>query len=313
MTLAYKEVRRHHPNEDLHGTVVDRHGRPAGWHDAHSSAIFLIMSGPSLKQIDKSAFTRRGIVTLAVNNAATVLKPTYWVHTDPVQKFHCAIWHDASVIKFTPCRGWKKRTRILEDGEWRWGPRARDCQNVWGYQRNTTFDPPNFLTEATINRGNSNRACRDNGYPHCINTMFTALRFGYFLGFRRAYLVGCDFNMDYRQPYAFEEGKRPDACDSNNGSYEKIRRMIQFLVPVFTKHGYQVYNCNPQSKLEAFPFTDFTEAIEKESIPDVTDTRGWYDKARSRRDPRPPESSVYYQSGASNGVAGESVPFIATA
>ncbi|MFN5959805.1 MAG: hypothetical protein ACK462_17910, partial [Planctomyces sp.] len=41
-------------------------------------SAFLILSGPSLTQLDLSALNKRGIVTMAVNNAWAVHRPTLW-------------------------------------------------------------------------------------------------------------------------------------------------------------------------------------------------------------------------------------------
>ena len=51
-------------------------------------SAFLILSGPSLTQIDLAALNKRGIVTMAVNNAWAVYRPTLWTCVEP----GCPTW-----------------------------------------------------------------------------------------------------------------------------------------------------------------------------------------------------------------------------
>ena len=47
-------------------------------------SAFLVLSGPSLNDIDLTQLNRRGIVTMGVNNSWTVHRPTLWTCVDGV-------------------------------------------------------------------------------------------------------------------------------------------------------------------------------------------------------------------------------------
>ena len=117
-------------------------------------------------------------------------------------------------------------------------------------------------------------------YPKVLSTMFQAVRLCYFLGFRNVYLLGADFSMDGGQRYIFDETGNPGTVRGNNGSYPKINTIFHLLRPTFDKAGFRVLNLNPESHLTAFDYISFADAYAwaREGIPEVIDTRGWYEK-----------------------------------
>ncbi|MFO0081170.1 MAG: hypothetical protein ACK55O_00955, partial [Phycisphaerales bacterium] len=72
-------------------------------------SAFLILSGPSLTQIDLSALNKRGVVTMAVNNAWAVHRPTLWTCVDDPGRFIDTGWKDPGILKFVPTCMWDKR------------------------------------------------------------------------------------------------------------------------------------------------------------------------------------------------------------
>jgi hypothetical protein len=65
-------------------------------------AAFLICAGPSLQKHDLSLLSQRGILTLAVNNAAAVYRTNLWVSVDDPGNFCDTIWRDPGIVKFVP-------------------------------------------------------------------------------------------------------------------------------------------------------------------------------------------------------------------
>ena len=51
------------------------------------AAAFLICGGPSLLTHDLTQLQQRGVITLAVNNAATVVRPNLWCCVDDPGNF----------------------------------------------------------------------------------------------------------------------------------------------------------------------------------------------------------------------------------
>lgn len=252
-------------------------------------SCFIVLSGPSAKQHDLTLLHRRGAFTIAVNNAATLIRPNAWHFVDPPEKFHNAIWLDPAVMKFVPSKylRWKIRTRA-KDGKLEYmrlnsGQHATpaDMPGVIQAIRNAFLSPSAWLSEPSINWGNSKRSARKNHFPRDLNVMVASLKLAFALGFRVAYLVGCDFSMSDGQPYAFAEDKHSAGVAGNNRKYEVISAILGLLKPHFDANGYRVFNLNANSGLRVFPFVSYQEAIEAATghVPqDPLDTFGWYSK-----------------------------------
>lgn len=239
-------------------------------------ACFLVLNGPSLKTLDLSQLRRPGIVTFGVNNGGHAFTPTFWTCVDDPQRFMRSIWLNPAICKFVPMAHFFKPTWDHRTGVD--GPLVRDCPNVVGYRRNERFRTEQFLTEHTINWGNHGDL---GGGRSC---MLAALRILHLLGFARVYLVGCDFHMSAESKYFFEEERTAGAIKCNNDSYSKLISRFEALRPLFDEAQFQVLNCNPQSRLRAFEFASFDQAVLDCAI-DTSDTAaGMYvDGKKGRR------------------------------
>ena len=265
----------------------------------YHGACFLLLSGPSAKTLDLSQLTKRGIFVATVNNSGALFRPNLVCYVDRPNKIHNALWLDPAVIKSVPIqhagprRKQKQNTLSakLPDGTFTQLYRddgqgnpvliyPRDCPNVIFHRRNAFFRPETWLSEASINWGNSKTQAIRNGKPHALNVMFCALKTIYSLGFRTVFLLGCDFKMNAAQPYAINEGKPADACAANNEIFGRIDKMMHMLAPSFDEASFRVYNTNYQSGLTAFPFVEYDEAIKAATnhIPqDPLDCSNWYE------------------------------------
>lgn len=267
-------------------------------HDGHTAALggiyrgqsaFLACSGPSLVTHDLSLLQHRGIVTLAVNNAATIIRPQLWVSVDDPGNFCDAIWRDPGIWKFIPqCHLEKQFTVRRSDG--RLVPsseRVGEMPCVFGYRRNDTFVAETFLYESTFNWGNHAEQIDAYGQKGSRSVMYVALRLLFHLGFRRVFLLGCDFRMERdKQNYAFEQDRSPSSVRGNNSSYKALNVRLKHLKPYFDGEGFEVLNCTPNSGLTAFPYLDYEEAIRQATapMPKAIVTAGMYDRqARERQ------------------------------
>ncbi len=250
----------------------DTSGRPIFLSSfGQAASAFLVLGGPSLLEYDLSLLQRRGIFTMAVNNAGTMLRPNSWMFVDTPGKFHDSIWRDPAVLKFVRKtllnRGLRARRpdgsfRNLETSE---GKHAvpRDMPGIIAWDHNADFEPARWLAEPSINWGQSKKSAarsRDK-YPQILNSMFASLKLLYATGFRVVYLLGCDFQMREEQPYAFAQTKAAGGVRSNNGSYIKLNQMLGMLAPYFTAAGFHVFNCNKTSGLTVFPHVSYADAI----------------------------------------------------
>lgn len=267
-------------------------GRPVDLRGLYrGGAVFIVLSGPSLKTLDLSLLSRRGIVTFGVNNSPAIVRTNLWTHVDPVRKFHDGIWLDPACLKFVPSR-FLQRTLCTRDQDGKIVTMTRrsedtlapvrpcDCPAVVGYERNAYFNPPLWLQEHTINWGNSRNSARHNKNIRSLNTMFAVLKIAYVLGFRIVYLLGCDFTMSSDEPYAFQQIKNSGAVAANNNGFHVMEQMFRELKPRFDQAGFSVFNCNPNSGLTIFPFVNYRRAIESATnlVPqDPLRTDGWYE------------------------------------
>ena len=250
-------------------------GSPVEILDTYQDAgLFLCLNGPSLaeqfpektcRSCDRFARLRRpGVVTMAVNNGGHEVRPDLWTSVDDPSRFMASIWRDPRIRKFIPAHHFEK----VADG----GRLVKDHPNVLGYRRNEKFTAHQFLDEQTINWGNH----KDYGGGRSV--MLVALRIAHLLGFRRVYLLGCDFRMSESEGYFFDEDRTPQAVRNNMNSYQLLRGYFAALRPFFLRDGFQVFNCSPGSALDVFPHLELDQALELETsrIPIEASTLGMY-------------------------------------
>tara|TARA_R100001594_G_scaffold59170_1_gene93105 strand:- start:242 stop:1186 length:945 start_codon:yes stop_codon:yes gene_type:complete len=248
----------------------------------NGSSIFLISSGPSLNDLNLEEINRVGAMSLGVNNSWHVFKPRFWTCADTPDRFLFSRWVDPGITKLVPSslKGLKLREQVgneLVESE----KRTCDCPNVFYYRRNLDFNPSSFLTERTVNWGGHTKVKDSMGIAGARSVLFSALKLCYSLGFRTVYLCGVDFEMNHgAQNYAFEQERTKSAVKGNNNSYKANIKRLKSLRPVFDQAGFQVFNCNPRSRLDAFSFISFDEAIHKceENLIPLESSKGWYDK-----------------------------------
>ena len=93
---------------------------------------------------------------------------------------------------------------------------------------------------------------------------------------------GVDFEMSETKRYHFAEGRTAGAIKGNMSTFAKLQAWFTELQPLFLKAGYVVTNCNEQSRLTAFPFLPYEEALAESGarLGDPTNerTEGMYQK-----------------------------------
>lgn len=215
-------------------------------------SLFIIAGGPSFAKLDHSRLRRPGVVTMALNNAAKTFRPNLWTHVDAPDHFIRSVFMDPTITKFTPkeLRG----HRVFNSDTWTWMKETvRDCPNVFFYPRSSELNYDTFLTEDVVCWG----AKKDGRH----SVMLPALRLAYYLGFRKVFLLGVDLEMSETTTYHFEQERKSDSVRGNRATYAKMEKWFPELNKRFDKAGFKVFNCNPESKLKAFPFLSFGEAL----------------------------------------------------
>ncbi len=243
------------------GAVLPLEGLYRGGH------AFLIANGPSFACLDRTELHQRW--TMTMNNGAKSFRARANCTVDDPSRFSMSIWLDPTIMKFVPMSHfekplWDNRLLLMEQGwKQRWQEskiKAGDCPNVVGYRRNEKFHAPRWLSEETINWGNHGR------WGGGRSVLLASLRILYLLGFRHVYLLGVDFEMSSNKRYHFDEGRTPHAIKGNMETYSKLQQWFTELQPLFLKAGYHVWNCNPESKLTAFPHMPYAEALQHSSL-----------------------------------------------
>lgn len=259
---------------------------------------FLVLSGPSLNSLDLGKMKQPGIITFGVNNVVKAFRPNMWTMVDDVQNFMISTYLDPKIMKFIPLP--KHSHTLFDNTTWQESAvKVQDCPNVVYYKRNDAFNADTYLTEDTINWGNS----KDLGGGRSV--MLAAIRIIYLLGFRTVYLVGADFSMSDTKKYAFEQDRTAGSIKCNNSTYRKLNERFAILRPKFEAAGFQVFNSTFGSGLTAFDYVPYAEAVKLalQGFPDTLKetSAGMYDRSAKLRDAenRKTHGIIYYNSGKS--------------
>jgi len=241
---------------------------------------FLIVNGPSLRDVDKRKLARPGLLTMGVNNGPSVFRPNLWVMGDDVKSFIRSIWLDPKILKFVPSA--KKKHKLFDNDAWReLDVMVKDCPGMVYFERGEIFRPEQFLTEDDIHWGSHSYRCvcgwaskdqkkpKDKKCPSCGEVdrfgtrmvLFLAIKIMYALGVRTLNIVGADFHMAKDHTYAFDQKRHSGSVRNNNKYYEEANRRFDVLQPIFLKAGFSVFNCYEDSGLKSFPYKSVDDAI----------------------------------------------------
>lgn len=257
-------------------------------------SAFLILGGPSFGTLiggesefkgkrvsNRELLNGPGFVTMATNNAPRTFRPNLWTMVDDPGNFIKSIWLDPKITKFVPFDHAEKR--IFDNEAWKdMDVLTGECPNVHFYRRNEHFAPNQFLTESTFNWGEHSDSVDAVGNKGGRSVMLVALKLLYYLGIRKVFLLGCDFKMDDKTKYHFDQDRTASSQKGNNSTYNILKTRFEALLPEFEKAGLKVFNCNLESDLKVFPTIPFEEAIQiaTNDMPDIANERtaGLYDR-----------------------------------
>ena len=239
------------------------------------SNAFLVGSGPSLTSMMARTLEKRGVASMGINNAAGFVRCTAMVFSDPVKKFHHGIFFDPTILKFCPVKklGQRIRAKVGDKFEMT-NHHLKECPSVFGFATKKEFNSADFFSTEWVSVGS-----KESG----MFTMFLGLRLLHYLGVRRVFLVGVDFDMPEEQHYCYGfREQMEDFREGNNEKYPLIAKMLNDLKNTsFKANKFEVYNCNTRSRLSCFPYVSFIDAIKLcQGLvpPDDPDLRGWYRK-----------------------------------
>ena len=276
--------------------IVTRNGRDANIQGLWGpNPAFLCGGGPSLNDVPLDRLRERGVMSLAINQAAALPPVKAWVFSDSHTKFHHAMFLDPAMMTFAPEPKLRWSFTVKVGEEWRRTvPKVRDCPNTYGYGRRTCFVPATFFETEYAHWGPSKSQPDDVPRIGTLCTMLIGIRLLYYLGVRTIYLLGVDFKGRDGMCYAFPEGKK-----ERNRRYVGESAMLEALLPEFEKRGVTLYNCFRESACRLFPYVPFDVAVQecKGDVPDEPlDTLGWYklDEVERQRKVNEPYTPKHY-------------------
>lgn len=246
------------------------------------ASLFLVLGGPSLKEMPLHLLGQRGVVTMGVNNSWLMWKPDLWVGVDPPGRFADVGWLDPRILKMCPQSHSEGKLRSMVEGVLtNTEKRVRDCPNVAHFVRQDAFDPKTFWSSPFAQWGCLKDQKDVLGIKGGRSVMLVALKLAYWLGFKKVFLVGADFKMSEDSnvsPYAWDEKKDDRGRRSNNRLYQTLGVRFQALVKA--KMPLEIYNCTKDSGLKVFPYVDFEQAVKEcaEVCERQVQTKGWYVK-----------------------------------
>ncbi len=218
------------------------------------ASIFLIAGGPSFGKIDKSQLVRPGVLTMGINNSPKTFRPNMWTCVDSPSSMLASIWMDPKIEKIVPIS--HRNKKLFDSIKWKdVNTLVGDCPNVFYYRRNEVVNTSQYLHEDTVNWGNHSNI----GGGRSV--FLAAIRLLYLFGFKNVYLLGVDFNMNEKSKYHFPQDRADGSIRNNMNTYSSMNKWFTEMNKEFKALGYNVYNCNPDSKLTAFEHVPFDSAI----------------------------------------------------
>lgn len=195
-------------------------------------ACFIAGGAPSLKDFAPKLNEARGINVLAINNAGTVVRPTIWVGGDRPVCYSKSILVDPTIMKFGVKVSNKRRYEVNGKPWYAW-------PNTFFFGAKSGFNLKNFLNF-------------DKDLVWWKNTFFIALQLAFRLGFRKAYLVGCGFDIptevdSKKDQYAWETHLDEGELKNNKRLYSNSVSTIKSLLPHFEEKGFKLVSCTPDS------------------------------------------------------------------
>jgi len=243
----------------------------------YTGTCFLVCGGPSLKSLDMTLLNQRGVMVAALNQAgATLVRPHFWFAVDDPCRFHESIWLDPAIAKFVPRSVLGKPTARWDGTAYvRTGRTAGSYPNVSSYRGvRSGFDPATFFTVPYVVWGGLYDPHGERRKTRSV--MLPALRTLHDLGFTRIVIIGADFHMEPRDPYAFDDPKDVESAAYNNRSYAILNEWFGQLRPFAEARGLAIQNATGGGALTAFERIGYETAVREAALPSNPHVAGHY-------------------------------------
>jgi hypothetical protein len=217
-------------------------GRPVKMSQALSRAAFLCCPGPSLAGVEERKLFRPGIFVAAINSAyPKLLRPDIWIGGDTPECYHPNLMSE-SFPKFF--QGGVSETKFGDLYALR-------------YAFNTHF------IDANQNTFMSDPKSETISFPRA--TFLFALEFLIKTGFRKIYLVGCDFGGV--RDYWHDGHLTKELAEANRRVHEYCVSEVHKKIDVIEQYT-KLYSCSTPSPIncDRIPFVPIYQAIDREAV-----------------------------------------------
>lgn len=199
----------------------------------------LLGGAPTLKEQPLELLNQRGVLTMAINNAAIHFRPTMWVSGDHPDCYEPQILLDPTITKFMPL---PFADIIVCDRS------CKNLPNMHFYVQEDNVPWEQFLlSKFTV--------------PWYCNTLFVGIHILYELGIRRIILGGSDFGFG-AQVYAHESSLGTFEQKWNSDLYNSLARELKLLKPIFEASDLTFMDCSKNSRLsDVYKHITMEEAV----------------------------------------------------
>lgn len=192
------------------------------------------------------------LVTLAMNNTASVMHPTMWIGADEAQNYSPSILLTPSIMKFN----YFNLTKPIRHESIVPGTKLmmRDLPNMFFIEGIDSITQEDFF-----NRGRS--------FLYWRNVFMTAIQVLYRLGFTNVYLAGCSLKISDEKQYVYETKLSPEAVKYNQNIYNHQVTQLAGVMKACRRRrvNFSVVSCTPDSALNEFllyePIQDVVERL----------------------------------------------------
>jgi hypothetical protein len=220
--------------------------RTADLRDTQWRRTAILLGGaPSLKEQDYKLLEQRGVLVMAMNNAALQVRPTYFVCGDNPNCYDPMILTDPTIMKFGPIT-WAETAADMYCN----GTKFREFPNMYFYLQRPGVPWDSYLaTHAEV--------------PWYQNTLLVGIHILYQLGIRRIILAGSDFMFGKSSDYAHGQQLGTLARKWNLDLYNHLVRELRLLKPLFELDGLELMDCSVHSRIaQVYKHISIERAVE---------------------------------------------------
>ena len=206
---------------------------------------FLVGGSPSLLEQPYKLLEQRGVLSMAMNNAARLIRPSLWICGDSPNCYEPRILLDATILKFAPVSWAESKADLFCDGR-----AFRSFPNTLFYLQKEGVAWDEFLGERAE-------------APWYSNTLLTSIHVLYMLGVRRIVLAGSDLMIRVAADYA--HGQQLGSLEKkwNLDLYNHLVKELRMMKPLFDRAGLELIDSSKNSRIaQVYKRMELDEAVE---------------------------------------------------